>query len=792
MLPSLSLWKLGYPASDQINAGQAVVNNRYAYSGATRQGWVIFQRAQNISYNGKPGYEGVGWNFRMYRGSGSSSGLDVVSQVPYMIGTWTHVAVVYDPDNENGATVSMFINGVEAASNTWTGEGAGYQANTDDHDPTEAVNGPSGVAFGSYNNTQPGSNPYFGGVDEFAFYTNKLTASQILSHYQSGTNAARVVSYETLVQTARPVAYLRMNELPPGSGSALNLGDLRDGGVASNTDKVQQGLPGPIAGSSADGAFGYHWRNGGGSVTDLLYTEQNNPLENVPFTFETWVKPTSDRQNPGASLVNNRYQASGNRTGWVIFQRAPNDTYNGVGGYSGVGWDFKMYTGSGSGGQDVVTSVPYVVGEWQRLVFTWQPDLENGDTGNGNWMGVLTAFVNGKPVATNSAAIYKANQNPTEDASEPADFAVGAYNTASGFGNNPFEGEVSELALYNNYALTPEQVLAHYQAATNSHPATNYETLVLTAAYNETSPQRLMPATYLRLNDSAPYSAANAGTLGSSAAAVLVATINNASGPVAPTYLGFSEVNSAVALDSNLGWVSLGNPVDLNFSGRISLEAWVKPDATLGARARIISHGPQTISSYGSEAVATNGSVLTSAEVFLSIDGAGANYAVGSTDGTNTQSTSFAVPADDLGGGKWIHLVGTYDGTNWSLFRNGDKVASAASTVGALPVSGGGWSVGSTGNGWDEHFTGAIDEVAIYNYALSASQVAQHFTAKSAADFLKVEVVGQLAVVSWSGGKLQSADSITGEFADVNAAVSPYTIPAGTTLKFYRWKQISE
>lgn len=775
-----------YPSSDQINAGQAVINNRYAYSGATRQGWVIFQRAQDTSYTGKPGFEGVGWNFRMYRGSGSSSGLDVVSQVPYVIGKWTHVAVVYDPSDAGGPTVTMFIDGVEAASNTWTGDGAGYKANTDDHDPTEAVNGPSGLAFGSYNNTQPGSNPYFGGVDEFAFYAKKLSAEQILGHYQSGTNSARALPYATLVQSAQPVAYLRMDELSPTASPVLNLGDLRNNVVAENSSKVQQQLTGPILGSSEDGAAGYHLRNGAGSVTDIPWVEANNPVESVPFTFEAWVKADNDRQNPGASPVNNRYKASGNRTGWVIFQRAPNETYAGVSGYSGVGWNFKMYTGVGSGGQDVVTSVPYVVGEWQHLVFTWQPD-ENGDTGNGNWTGALTAFVNGQPVSTNASAIYKANQNPTEDGSDPADLSIGAYNKASGLGDNPFEGAMSEVALYNNYVLTPEQVLAHYHAATNSHPATNYETLVLTAAYTETSPQRLMPATYLRLNDAAPYSAANSGTLGAAADAALVATINSAAGPEAPTYPGFPTSNSAISLDSELGWLSLNNPAGLNFSGKITMEAWIKPGQTLGANARIISHGPQTLSVYDGVTVATNGSVLTSPEVFLSIDGAGANYVVGSSDGTNSHTTSFAVPAGDLGGDKWIHLAGTYDGTNWNLFRNGAPVASSPSSTGAIPVNGGGWAVGSSGNGWADNFTGSIDEVAIYDHALSASQIASHYSAQPVSGFLKVEVVAQSVVVTWLGGTLQSADSVTGVFTAVAGATSPYTPPSGPTVKFYRW-----
>jgi hypothetical protein len=157
-----------YPASDQINAGEAPIANRYGYAGANRQGWVIFKRAPNDSYAGQPGYEGVGWNFRMYTGDGSAGGLEVTSQLPYQVSKWTHLVVVYDPITPNDATLTMYIDGVPANTAHWQNDTTpGYVANTDDHPPAEAVNGPSGLGFGSYNNTQPGSNPYFGAVDEF-------------------------------------------------------------------------------------------------------------------------------------------------------------------------------------------------------------------------------------------------------------------------------------------------------------------------------------------------------------------------------------------------------------------------------------------------------------------------------------------------------------------------------------------------------------------------------------------------------------------------------------------------
>ena len=780
-----------YPASDQINGGQAVVNNRYSYSGVDRQGWVIFQRAQDLSYMGKPGYEGVGWNFRMYRGSGSSSGLDVVSGVPYQIGKWTQVVVVYDPVDVTNATLTMYIDGVAASTNIWPGPGPGYVANTDDHPSDEAVNGPAGLALGSYNNTQPGSNPYFGAVDELAFYSVKLTTNQILAHYQNGTNSARPTPYSALIQSDNPTAYLRLDELAPGPDIALNMGNLQAAGKATSTAGVRHPAGSALAGRADDGSFNYHWRNAGRTTTDMPWIADNNPAESLPFTFEGWFRPTNDKQDPGPSPVNNRYVKSGNRTGWVIYQRAPNASYSGVGGYSGVGWTFRMYHGAGSGGNDVLTGNDYELGAWQHFVVTWEPD---SDTGNGNWLGTLTAYINGVQAAQNPSVLYTANTNPTEDGTPPADLAIGSYNAASGFGED-FEGDIDEVALYNNYVLTTNQIVAHYQAGTNSHPATNYETLVLNAAYNGEGDQRSMPATYFRFNDPAIYPAANSGLLGAAADASLVQAANNEAGPRPPAYAGFESSNAAPALDGTNSWVSLSNPLGLNVSGQIALEAWIKPGAIQSETASIISHGPPTPTAYDLDAIPLTlaGSLLSSNEVFLRIEGAGSSYVAGSFDGTNAHVVSSAVPAGDLGGQNWIHLVGTYDGANWRLFRNGVEIATAASAIGAVPVNDAGWAIGSTGNGWADSFAGSIDEVAIYGHALTANQVQAHYTAGVTHGdvFLKlaIRLSGSEVVITWPAGVLQESAQVAGPYVDILSAKSPYNTAASATTKFYRLRQ---
>jgi hypothetical protein len=759
-----------YPTSDKVAGsfvGPAPIMNRYSYSGVNRQGWVYFQRNPDETYTAQ---SAVGWNFRTYVGTGSTTGINVTSGKPYKLGAWQHVVTVWDGPAQ---TATMYIDGVEAASQVWTAGGPAYQANTGGHPSTEAPNGDAGLCLGSYNNTETGNNPFRGAIDEVALYNTKLSASQILAHYQNATNVNRTTAYAALVQADAPVGYWRMNDGAAGAPVAVNSGLLQNNGHAETTAEVRKHIGGA---GSTDSAYAFHYRNGS-SAALMPFKAENNPDATVPFTVEAWFRPTSDRQNPGACPVNNRYVASGNRTGWVFFQRAPNDTYSSVSGYSGVGWTFRMFTGLGGSGQDVTSNLPYTVGEWQHVVVTW----------DGVSTGIM--YVNGVEASRNESMTYAANTDPAETG-DPADLAIGGYNRASGLGGNPFEGDIDEFAIYNGIQLTPEQALAHYQAGTNAHPEISYETLVLTAGYDGAGTQALQPATYLRFNELAPSIAANAGSLGRKADAQLLLAQLNVAGPITA---GFEGSNTALNLDGVKGWAGIDNIAGLNLSGHITLEAWIKPGATQGAKARILSHGPATLSNYidvdGNSTVETNGWILKSSEVFLRLEENGARYAVGSSDGTAVHGVSAEVPAGDLGSTAWIHLVGTYDGANWRLYRNGAQIASASDAVGALPLSQAGWAIGSSGNGWADPFAGAIDEVAIYGSALSASQVATHYAGGAVDIRLSISKVGNGYQVSWPSGTLQQSDNVAGGYADVAGASSPYTIPGSTAKKFYRVRQ---
>jgi hypothetical protein len=149
------------------------------------------------------------------------------------------------------------------------------------------------------------------------------------------------------------------------------------------------------------------------------------------------------------------------------------------------------------------------------------------------------------------------------------------------------------------------------------------------------------------------------------------------------------------------GYVSIGNPPALNFTGAITLMAWIYPVATDGIR-NIIAHG------YTQN---------PNAEVFFRVNGG--KYQVGSWNGPNYY-TQYPVDKADLN--NWVHLAGVYDGKNWILYKNGVQVASTASTTGALAVNAP-WAIGSRGNGSERFFQGFIAQAGIFNRGLSATDI---------------------------------------------------------------------
>lgn len=167
-------------------------------------------------------------------------------------------------------------------------------------------------------------------------------------------------------------------------------------------------------------------------------------------------------------------------------------------------------------------------------------------------------------------------------------------------------------------------------------------------------------------------------------------------------------------------------------------------------------------------------------EQFVLDTGAGVSGAlrffVRNSAGTVSAANSTYVPAND---GLWHHVVGVCDEAsgNLYLYMDGNLIASGSITPGSgllsstTPLSIGARQSGNNGGtNYDYQFVGAIDDVSVYNYALTGAQVANHYFASGLAPFIT---------------QLQPTNQIS---ANQGGNVS-VTVTAGGTMPFtYQWR----
>lgn len=92
-------------------------------------------------------------------------------------------------------------------------------------------------------------------------------------------------------------------------------------------------------------------------------------------------------------------------------------------------------------------------------------------------------------------------------------------------------------------------------------------------------------------------------------------------------------------------------------------------------------------------------------------------------DGSSTQTQS----GPTLATGTAYHVVATYDGASMRLYVDGALAAGpTATTISGMTASGGTLYIGE-GFGGGDGYDGDLDEFAVYDFALSASQVANHY-----------------------------------------------------------------
>ena len=156
---------------------------------------------------------------------------------------------------------------------------------------------------------------------------------------------------------------------------------------------------------------------------------------------------------------------------------------------------------------------------------------------------------------------------------------------------------------------------------------------------------------------------------------------------------------SALRFDGVDDLVRIPDAGPLNLASGMTVEAWVAPTATDGWRP-VVAKGRRSDLSY-----AVYGGTKPSAHV--------------DTGGV----TGFARGSSELAVDVWTHLAATYDGSMLRLFVDGVQVAATAERSGPLTPGDGALTVGGS-DVWEESFVGRIDEVRLYDRALTAAEVA--------------------------------------------------------------------
>jgi len=174
--------------------------------------------------------------------------------------------------------------------------------------------------------------------------------------------------------------------------------------------------------------------------------------------------------------------------------------------------------------------------------------------------------------------------------------------------------------------------------------------------------------------------------------------------------------STAASFNGTTQYVDVPSSASLNASSGVSVEAWVKPTAMPGAG--------------NSGTIAMKASDPPYAYWLQVTDTDRAKFGVG-VGGVNHPLSAGGVVAP----GSWYHLVGTYDGSVQRLYVNGSLVASQAQSGNVDSVAGD-FRIGTTRV--TEFFNGSIDDVAVYNKALTPAQVQAHYEAGSQAITEKV------------------------------------------------------
>ncbi|MEO3810204.1 LamG-like jellyroll fold domain-containing protein [Sphaerisporangium sp. B11E5] len=574
-------------------------------------------------------------------------------------GQWHHVALTGD-----GSTQTLYLDG----------QAVGSRSGAIDHRDQYYTRLGSGYASPDWPSSTSTVRvfPFKGDIDEAAFYSRSLPLAEIQEHYRAGTPAPQITKAT----------------LPSGRERAVNVYASDGGRLRTHTDSN--------GGSWQIGAMLYSAGGGEGdpqatvTVTDPrggTFSSVQDPLRGMRITKETdqlgktttyeydtegYPSKYTDRNGNSTKVTHDargndlsveRCRAAGDcQTSYAAYYSNPADRFDPRNDRVTARRDARSASG---------TSNTYAT-KWEYTPYGEQSKVTTPAT---------TDFPNGR----STTFTYT-------DGTEPA---VGGGVTPAGL----LETETDPKGEQRSYAYTAAGDLARLTEPTGLVTEYAYDAIGRPASTSQISTGQ-NPGT--PGNGTAPPGLvaaygfeAGAGTAvtddsGHSQTGVATDTSWSASGKFGKA-LSFNGVSS---------WVTVPDSPSLRLTQGMTLMGWVKPDTQADWRQVMMKEfsGGLSYGLYASNGTEPNG------------------WAV-NTDGVEGNVNSPQnLPLDT-----WSHIALTYDGTKLRLYLDGTNVAESDFT-GTLRADGGPLRIG--GNSvWGEHFSGLIDELRVYNRALSATEI---------------------------------------------------------------------
>ena len=200
------------------------------------------------------------------------------------------------------------------------------------------------------------------------------------------------------------------------------------------------------------------------------------------------------------------------------------------------------------------------------------------------------------------------------------------------------------------------------------------------------------------------------------------------------TWVAGGKFGGALSFNGSSNWVTVADGALLRLTNGMTIEAWVNASNLAGWRTVILKERSSGLS-YG---------------LYASGDSAGQPSAW-----IRRSNDISSLSASTISTNTWIHLAATYNGAALRVYVNGVQTATR-SVTGNIASSTSPLKIG--GNAiWGEYFSGLIDEVRIYNRALTPAEIQADMATP----------VGGIAPTTWS-----ITGSITPSSAGSGASVS--------------------